>query len=93
MRPTSPVTTVVVEAAMFAAGIVLYVRARPARDRAGAWGLWSFVALLVIVYAASLLGGTPPGPQAVAASALIIWAFLPWIAWFDRHRGGVEARA
>ena len=89
----SPVATVAVETAMFAAGIALYVRARPARDRAGVWGLWSFVALLVIVYAASILGGTPPGPEAVAASALIIWALLPWIAWFDRHRGGAESRA
>jgi membrane-bound metal-dependent hydrolase YbcI (DUF457 family) len=87
----SPVATVAVEAAMFAAGIALYVRARPARDRAGAWGLWSFVALLVIVYAAILLGGNPPNPQAVAASALILWALLPWIAWFDRHRGGATA--
>lgn len=84
---TSPVATVAVEAAMFAAGIALYVRARPTRDRSGSLGLWSFVALLVIVYAATLLGGAPPGPEAVAASALIGWALIPWIAWFDRHRG------
>jgi len=83
----SPGATLAVEAAMFAAGVALYARTRPARDRAGTWGFWSFVALLVIAYAASLSSTTPPSPDAVGASALVGWALLPWIAWFDRHRG------
>jgi LexA-binding, inner membrane-associated putative hydrolase len=82
----SPIATLLVEAAMFIAGLAVYVRARPARDRAGTWGLWSFVALLVVAYAASLTSGTPPAADAVAATALTGWAFIPWIAWFDRHR-------
>lgn len=87
---TSPAATVVIEAAMFVAGIVVYVRARPARDRAGSSGFWSFIALLVIAYAAMLVGGTPPSSTAVAVSALVGWALLPWVAWFDRHRGAAE---
>ena len=87
---TSPAPTVVIEAAMFVAGIVVYVRARPARDRAGSSGFWSFIALLVIAYAATLVGGTPPSSTAVAVSALVGWALLPWVAWFDRHRGAAE---
>jgi len=87
---TSPAATVVIEAAMFVAGIVVYVRARPARDRAGSSGFWSFIALLVIAYAATLVGGTPPSSTAVAVSALVGWALLPWVAWFDRHRGAAE---
>ena len=83
----SPGATLAVEAAMFAAGVALYARTRPARDRAGTWGFWSFVALLVIAYAASLSSATPPSPDAVGALALVGWALLPWIAWFDRHRG------
>jgi hypothetical protein len=83
----SPAATIVVEGAMFVAGVALYVRSRPARDSAGRWGFWGFVAFIVIAYAASLAGGTPPGIEAVAAAALIGWALIPWIAWFDRHRG------
>jgi hypothetical protein len=60
---------------------------RPARDRAGQWGFWSLVALLFAVYLASIFGPPPPGPGAVAASALVLWALIPWVAWFDRHRG------
>ena len=86
----SPAATVVIEAAMFVAGIVVYVHARPARDRAGSSGFWSFIALLVIAYAATLVGGTPPSSTAVAVSALVGWALLPWVAWFDRHRGAAE---
>jgi hypothetical protein len=82
----SPAATLAVEATMFVAGVAVYARARPARDRAGSWGFWSFVAVLVIAYAASLFGGVPPSGDAVAVSALIGWALLPWVAWFDHHR-------
>jgi hypothetical protein len=84
---TFPAATMIVEGAMFVAGVAFYARSRPARDRVGRWGFWGFVAFIVIAYAASLAGGTPPGPEAVAASALVGWALIPWIAWFDRHRG------
>jgi hypothetical protein len=88
---TSPAATLVVEGALFVAGLAVYARATRPRDRAGIWGFWGFVAFLVVGYAASLAGGAPPGPKAVAATALIGWALIPWIAWFDRHREVVAA--
>jgi len=86
---TSPVATVLVEAALFVAGVAIYARATRPRDRAGTWGLWGFVGFLVVAYASSLAGGAPPSPRVVAATALIGWAMIPWIAWFDRHREAV----
>jgi hypothetical protein len=86
---TSPVATVLVEAALFVAGVAIYTRATRPRDRAGTWGFWGFVGFLVVAYASSLAGGAPPSPRAVAATALIGWAMIPWIAWFDRHREAV----
>jgi hypothetical protein len=85
----SPAATLVVEAVMLAIGITLYVRARRSRDAAGTWGFWSFVSLLVAAYLASLFSGPPPGVAPVAATALVGYVLIPWIAWFDRHRGGV----
>jgi membrane-bound metal-dependent hydrolase YbcI (DUF457 family) len=82
-----PAATVAVELAMLAAGVAIYVRAQPARDRAGSRGLWSFVVVLLLAYAATLAGGPPPSADAVAATALVGWALLPWIAWIDRRRG------
>jgi len=88
---TRPGATIAVEALSFAAGLAIYARATRAKDRAGIWGFWGFVAFLVLAYASSLAGGPPPNAQVVAASALVGWLLIPWIAWFDRHREGAQA--
>jgi len=85
----SPAATLAVETVLFVGGVLVYARATRPRDRAGTWGFWGFVAFLVIAYASSIAGGAPPSGYVVAATALIGWAFVPWIAWFDGHR---EAR-
>ena len=82
---TRPAATIAVEGLLFVAGVAVYARATRSRDRAGTWGFWGFVAFLLVAYASSL-AGDPPSPQVVAATALVGWALLPWIAWFDRHR-------
>ncbi|MFL5311021.1 MAG: metal-dependent hydrolase [Myxococcales bacterium] len=83
---TSPAATVALEGALFVAGVAVYARTTRPRDRAGTWGLWGFVAFLLVAYASTLAAGEPPSSQVVAESALIGWALIPWIAWFDRHR-------
>ncbi len=83
---TSPAATIAVEGLLFIAGVAVYARATRPCDRAGTWGFWGFVAFLLVAYASSLAGGAPPSPQVVAASALVGWVLIPWIAWFDRHR-------
>jgi hypothetical protein len=74
----------VVEFAVYAIGIALYVRATRARDRIGSWGLWTYVILLAILYVLS--SGPPPSERTVAWSALGIWLFVPWAWWVDKHR-------
>ena len=83
---TSAAATIAVEGLLFVAGLAAYARTTRPRDRAGTWGFWGFVAFLVVAYASILAGGEPPSPQVGAASALIGWTLIPWIAWFDRHR-------
>jgi len=82
----SPAATVAAEAAMIALGVAVYARATRPRDAAGRWGFWGFVAFLLVAYASSLAGGAPPSTDVVAATALLGWALVLWIAWFDRHR-------
>lgn len=63
--------TLLVEAALFAAGLALYLRCTSARDRTGRWAL----------------GGPPPHNAAeVAWSAHAIWLLVAWTYWIDRHR-------
>jgi membrane-bound metal-dependent hydrolase YbcI (DUF457 family) len=78
--------TLVVECAIFAAGVWLYAGATKPRDRIGRYGFWAFVAFLVAVYAANVFGPPPPSSQAVASTALALWLLPVWAWWFDGHR-------
>lgn len=78
--------TIVVEGALFLFGVAIYTRVTRARDRIGRAGLWSLVALLVVIYAANFLGPPPPGVAAVAWTAQAIWLLVVWAYRVDRHR-------
>jgi len=82
----SMIGTLVVEGAIFAAGIVLYLRATTARDRVGVWSFWGLVAFLIVVHLASTFGPPPPTASAVAWSAQAMWLIVAWGYWVDRHR-------
>jgi membrane-bound metal-dependent hydrolase YbcI (DUF457 family) len=85
--------TIVVEAGLFAIGAVFYLRATRARDRAGALGLWAWLAVLVLIYLANLAGPPPPSVAAIAAAGIVGGAILiAWAYWIDRHRDAVAAQ-
>lgn len=77
--------TVAVELSLFAAGLAVYLAATRARRRRGSVALWALVAVLLLIYAGNL-GQVPPGPVAVASSALGMWLFVLWAFWIDRNR-------
>jgi hypothetical protein len=77
--------TYVIEFAIYAIGIAIYLRATRARDRIGGWGLWAYILVLAILYVVSN-GSPPPSERALAWSALGIWLFVPWTWWVDKHR-------
>lgn len=78
--------TLVVEGALFCAGLWLYLRTTRARDRVGSYSLWAFVVFLLVMYAGSVLGPPAPRWQAVAGVSLSAWLLPLWAGWFDRHR-------
>lgn len=82
--------TLVVETLLFAIGVVLYVRATRARDRAGSIAMWSLVIVLAVINVANLLSPPPPSSTAVAIVALSMWLFVAWGFYIDRHRGGTK---
>lgn len=71
--------TVVVESAIFAVGLWLYLQGG-SRRRA----VWGLVTFLLVVYVANLLGPPPPSSAAVAWAALLLWLLVPWAHWIDR---------
>lgn len=78
--------SVLVEGALLATGLTIYLKTTRATDRAGHLSPWLLAGLLVALYAASLFGPPPPDSATVAASALFMWPIVLWGFWIDRHR-------
>lgn len=76
--------TLAFEALFYGGGLIVYLRTTSAKDAIGRWGLWSLVVVQVALY---MVGGNPPpSVSTLAWSALVLWLFIPWAAWIDRHR-------
>ena len=78
--------TIIVEGALFVAGIVLYLRSTIALDQIGKYSFWSFIIFLVFVATGNIIGGPPPNVTALAVVAMSVWLFVLWGYWIDRHR-------
>jgi hypothetical protein len=81
-----PGTTLAIESAMFIVGTVVYASVTRERDRIGRWGLWVLIATLTAIYFSALYGPPPPDTQAVAIAGHLLWLFVLWAYWVDRHR-------
>jgi membrane-bound metal-dependent hydrolase YbcI (DUF457 family) len=77
--------TVLVEGAIFVAGVALYATGTRARGALGRLSLWGLVAFLGLAAVANFFT-TPPGPSAVAWGSLSMWLLVLWMAWVDRLR-------
>jgi hypothetical protein len=82
--------TVIIEGAIFAIGVYVYVSTMPARGRAGRVGFWGLVVFLAGIYVANMTAPPPPSARAVGLAGLLTWLFIPWAAWVDRQRGPVR---
>jgi len=78
--------TLLVEGALFLAGVIAYARVTQPRDHVGRYGLWTLAMFLVGLYLASLFSPPPPNTTALAWAALIGWPLMLWPWWVDRHR-------
>jgi hypothetical protein len=78
--------TFAIEAALYAAGLWIYVRSTRARDRVGRWGFWALAGFLVVAYLGAA-GSPPPSVTAVWVAGIVGGVLiLVWSAWIDGHR-------
>lgn len=82
----SVAATLLVEGAMFAAGLLLYLRCTRAADRVGSIAFWLLVIVQAAIWAGGPWGPPPPSPRALACVGLAAWIFPLWAGWADRHR-------
>ncbi len=85
-----PAVAVTLESALYALGVVVYLRATRARDAIGRWGLWSLLAFLPAAWLSALFGPPPPSERAIAWMGLFGWIVVAWAWWADRHRTQIE---
>lgn len=78
--------TLLVEGALFVAGIWIYLRTTQATDRTGVFALWSFLVVSAILWASGPWSAPPPSSRALAWFALAGWLLVLWVWWADRHR-------
>lgn len=90
----SVAATLVVELAMFAAGVWLYMSATRPCDGIGRWSFVALTAFLLIAYVGNLAGGPPPSISALYVTGLAGGAItVVWSWWTDRHRATASTRA
>ncbi|MEJ8836868.1 hypothetical protein [Ramlibacter sp. AN1133] len=82
----SVAATLVVEGALMAAGVWLYLRTTRSRDAAGRYAFWSLIVFYLAIWLAGQVSPPPPSDSAVAWAGLATWLFPLWAGWADRHR-------
>jgi membrane-bound metal-dependent hydrolase YbcI (DUF457 family) len=78
--------TLLVECALLAVGVAMYVRTTQPRERTGTRGLQAMIAVLVLLLIAAVFGPPPTSERGLAFASLALWLFVPWGYWVDAHR-------
>ena len=83
----SVAATLIVEGAMFIAGLAIYSVVTRPRDAIGRYGFWALALVLAGSYVSSLFAPPPQDTTALAIFAIIFgWLFVLFGWWVDRHR-------
>jgi hypothetical protein len=78
--------TILLELVVFLGGLVMYLRTTRSSDRVGSVALWAMVIVLLVIFFSGFVSAPPPNGRAVGLGALLLWLFVPWSYWIDRHR-------
>jgi membrane-bound metal-dependent hydrolase YbcI (DUF457 family) len=79
----SVAATLIIESALFAAGIVLWLKYSGKASLA----FRALIVFFVLAYLGAAFGPLPPSADAVAWSAIALWLLPLWGWWIDRRRG------
>lgn len=86
-----PVAAIVIEVAIFLAGVWIYATSTRAKNKTGRWAFWSLVVLFLLIHFMNAFGSTPPGVEVVAWMAMAQWLFVAWGYWIDANRQAIIA--
>jgi hypothetical protein len=78
--------TLLIEGALWVAGIMVYLRVQPFTGWGTRFAFWSLVLVSTVMWASSPWSPPPAGVEALGWFALIGWIVIPWAAASDRGR-------
>jgi membrane-bound metal-dependent hydrolase YbcI (DUF457 family) len=79
--------TLIVEGAMFIAGLSIYAGVTRPRDGIGRYGFWALVVVLLGSYVSTLFAPPPTDMTAIAVFGIVFgWLFVLFGWWVDRDR-------
>ena len=78
--------TLLVEGAMWVAGIAIYMGVLSRNGQRPGWWFWSFVIVCTVMWATGPYSPPPPSMQFLGWFGLIGWIIIPWSALADRNR-------
>ena len=64
----------------------MYVKTTIPKDKIGVYGFWSLIVLLALIYVINLAGPPPPDADSIGWAGLLLWLFVLWAYWADKHR-------
>jgi len=82
----SATATVIIESAMFIAGIYLYLRATKAKNKTGTFAFWGLIVFVLLAYVSSLLGPPPSDVKTIGWFGLLGWLTVVWGYWINKNR-------
>ncbi|MCK4894794.1 MAG: metal-dependent hydrolase [Calditrichia bacterium] len=82
----SLIGTLIIELAIFAGGVYLYMKMTKAKNRKGSYGAWGLIIFLLLVYSSNIFGAAPPSVEPIAYIGLLQWLLVLWGYWIDRNR-------
>ncbi len=86
----SIIATVIIESIIFIAGVYFYFAVTKAKNKVGAYSLWSLLIFFIIIYLSNLFGPPPESAEAVGYVSLTQWLLIAWAYWIDRNRSVTE---
>lgn len=78
--------TLIVEGALYAAGIAAYVHATRPVDRIGRFAFWSLLIVCAAMWASGPFSPPPPSARLVAWGTFGVYLLVLWAGWADSHR-------
>lgn len=87
----SIIATVIIESLIFVAGVYLYISVTKAKNKVGAYSLWSLLIFFVIIYFSNLFGPPPNSVDSLGYVGLAQWLLIAWAYWIDKNRNVTES--